>query len=299
VDCTEKVIDPAHCAFALCPDDIERAIAACPSACALTDDQSRWLWDVKRKTNAPSSLESLANVLPNIVNELRHQTQMRGMDSLIDDDIAPTLPVLAAMERRGSWVALDRIDSAWSRLQREMTRLEHLFRPLLGSTDPYESHPEQLLRAIHKQGQVRVPSKYAIRNNNAKNDLQRLAHHYHPARALLEARTLSEIQAWLVRASKSGGRLRGRYFPEATGRWGMNAWHLQGMPKHSRSAKILRGLLEGPPGKVLLAADYSSFELRLVAGLSRDPTYLTAAQQDDAIGYLADLYFGEAPTSIP
>ncbi len=111
---------------------------------SLADDQARWLWDVKRKTKAPSSLESLANALPDIVNELRHQTRARGMDALIDDDIAPTLPVLAAMERRGAWVSLEKIDAAWSQLQNEMTRLERHFQGLMGTTDPYQAPPGQL-----------------------------------------------------------------------------------------------------------------------------------------------------------
>lgn len=285
-----KVIDPALCAYALSPDNIGQALSSCPSASTLDRGENDWLWDVKRKEAPPSNLDGLSVSLPDVLRELRVETARRGLDALIDDDIAPSVPVLAAMERRGAWVHGNSA-AVWAKLQAAMSRYENQFRSLIGTTDPYEAKPKQLLDALNRRG-IHLPASYMLPGDDEKNILERLAVHHAPVRSLLEARTISKIQEWLVRVENTEGRLRGRHLPEVTGRWGMNSWPLQGLPKHSRMAKVFRSLLRGPPGTQLVAADFSSFELRLIGGLSQDPLLLQAAQQLDAIGYLAGVFIG-------
>ena len=295
----ERVVDPAHCAFALDPDNIDAAVSSCPTASTLPGDASGWLWDVKRKEPPPAELDQISAALGGIVAQLRAQTKSRGIDALIDDDIAATVPVLAAMERRGAWVAsrVERIQARRS-LQSEMDQLEVRMGgleanhgPFLGNLDPYKALPNYLVQAAAHRGIV-LPGSHIHAGSGAKSTLERLGALDERIAALLEARTLADISKWLERVDNSGERMRGHYVPLASGRWGMNAWHMQGIPKHSAQAKHVRALLCAPPGKRLLGADFSSFELRLIAGLSGDPRLLAAAQAPDAIGYLAEGFFG-------
>jgi hypothetical protein len=288
----ERVVDPAHCAFALNPDALAEAVSACPGARDIPGDAASWLWDVKRKERPPNDLAGVAVVLSRVVTELKSQVKKRGMQSLVEDDIAATVPVLASMERRGAWLAgAEQLSNAWHSAQMEMNRLERAFSGFLGCEDPYQAHAAWLVSAAGRKG-ISVPPDRVHAGEDARNTLARLALVDSRIEALVQARTLAEILEWLERVGRSGERFRGHHFPEVSGRWGMNAWHLQGMPKHSLHAKLVRALLQPPPGKLLLAADFSSFELRLVAGLSGDPMLTLAAQQADAIGHLAESFFG-------
>lgn len=290
----EAVVDPAHCAFVLCPDSIVAGLTSCPSALLLAAGPADWMWDVKRKTPTPSDISGLATALPQIAAELRTALRARGLDALINNDIAKTVPVLAAMERRGAWIRDDTRGTA-SLLQTEMGSMEAQFRAVVGDVAPYEASPEELIHALKRHG-LTLPNDRLLGGINAKNKLARLAAVEASVKALLRARSLSNVQQWLLRLDEAGGRLRGRHFPEVTGRWGMNADALHAMPKHSPGAKAMRARLEGPPGTRLVAADFSSYEFRLVAGLSRDPRLLAAARQKDAIDYFARAYFGASYT---
>lgn len=291
----EAVVDPAHCAFLLCPDSIDDALGTCVSQALVPRAAAIWMWDVTRKAPPPQDLQDLAPVLPQLVDELRRNLTARGLAALMDDDIAKTLPVLAAMERRGAWIR-DDARGTGSFLQTEMGLMETQFRTLVGDVAPYEATPEELLYMLNRHG-VTLPSDRRLEGIKPKNELERLAAVDTRVDALLKARTLSNVQSWMLRLDEAGGRLRGHHFPQATGRWGMNAHPLQAIPKRSRGAKAMRARLEGPEGMWLVSADFSSYEFRLAAGLSRDPSLLAAAQQMDAIDHFARGYFGSSYTA--
>jgi hypothetical protein len=292
----ESIVDPAHMAFALCPDDLDSVLTHCPSRQRLDDRVAAWLWDVKRQAAPPPDVAAAIDVLPGLMVELRALTAAAQLDSVVEDDVARTVPTLASIERGGAWVRSG-LHRLWSVLQTSLDRLELQFRPFLGDADPYTASAQSLVLRLLKQGITEAPGP-VLHGLSWSDSLERVGATHQGVAALLEARHISSIQAWVARLERAGGRLRGQHFPEVTGRWGLNKHAIQSMPKHSALARQMRSYLEGPPGTTLVSADFSSFELRLIAGLSRDPLLLDAAQQDDAIGHLAKKYFGDSSGTL-
>lgn len=99
----------------------------------------------------------------------------------------------------------------------------------------------------------------------------------------------------LSKISKKTGRLHPDYLQlkTATGRFACNNPNLQNIPRNSKEAPF-RECFNPEPGYKLVVADYSQFEMRILAELSGDKNMRKAFEKDlDAHSYTASLMFGK------
>jgi DNA polymerase-1 len=232
-----------------------------------------------------------ASLLCRLAEPLAARLEERGLKTLFEQVEMPLTHILAAMERRGILVDVGRLQE----LSREITgRLEGLMRDihaLAGEEFNINSAPQ--LRAILFD-RLRLPKQGVRRGKTGYSTdvdvLTRLAQ-VHPLPAkILEYRALAKLKSTYVDALPAAvnpvtGRLHTTFNQTvaATGRLSSSDPNLQNIPVRGGEGRRIREAFVAPPGHMLLAADYSQIELRILAHLSGDPAFVDAFRSEQDI----------------
>ena len=221
-----------------------------------------------------------------ITLKLHHQ-----FESLLDDKLKtllrdieiPLLIVLADMERHG--VLIDRVtlERHGKRLKERLLTLEDEALVLAGRPFNLNS-PKQLQEILFDELKLPIIAKTPKgQPSTAESVLQELAYEYRFPAVILEYRSLTKLVSTYIdalpkRISPRTNRVHTSYNQAvtATGRLSSSEPNLQNIPIRSEEGRLIRRAFIAPPGCVLLAADYSQIELRIMAHLSRDPGLLKA-----------------------
>ena len=120
--------------------------------------------------------------------------------------------------------------------------------------------------------------------------LQKLAENYPLPKAMLEYRSLAKLKSTYTDTlpsmiEPSTGRVHTHYAQAVavTGRLASNEPNLQNIPVRTELGRKVRTAFIAPTGSVLMSADYSQIELRILAHLSQDPGLLDAFNQSDDV----------------
>ena len=126
--------------------------------------------------------------------------------------------------------------------------------------------------------------------STAEDVLQELAHDYELPQLLLKHRSLSKLKSTYTdklpqQISPATGRVHTSYHQAvaSTGRLSSTDPNLQNIPIRTEEGRKIRQAFIAAPGKLLLAADYSQIELRIMAHLSGDERLLEAFAQGEDI----------------
>jgi DNA polymerase-1 len=195
----------------------------------------------------------------------------------------PTREVLFRMEREG--VLLDReILMAQSRVlgERMLSLEEQAFQ---AAGQPFNlASPRQLGEILFDKMKLPVVKKTATGHPSTDEDvLQELAADYPLPRLLLEHRALSKLKSTYtdklpLMVNANTGRVH-TCFGQATavtGRLASTEPNLQNIPVRTLEGRRIREAFIAPPGHILVSADYSQIELRIMAHLSGDESLLSA-----------------------
>lgn len=195
----------------------------------------------------------------------------------------PLIPVLARMERTG--VALDAEQLAGQSREIE-ARLEDLVeqahREAGQSFNP--GSPKQLQEILFEKLELPVVRKTpGGQPSTAEDVLQELARDYELPRLILEHRSLAKLKSTYTdrlpeKIHPRTGRVHTHYHQAvtATGRLSSTDPNLQNIPIRRSEGRRIRKAFVAPEGSILLAADYSQIELRIMAHLSGDERLLGA-----------------------
>jgi DNA polymerase-1 len=142
--------------------------------------------------------------------------------------------------------------------------------------------------------------------STAENVLQELAGSYDLPRLILEYRALAKLKSTYtdklpLEINPRTGRVHTCYQQAiaATGRLSSTDPNLQNIPIRTAEGRRIRQAFIAPPGYVLIAADYSQIELRIMAHLSGDAGLMTAfTEQQDIHRATAAEVFGVPPAEI-
>jgi DNA polymerase I len=231
-----------------------------------------------------------------------------ALRSVLDDIELPLIPVLARMEIAG--VAVDR--GVLAEMSKEFDgRLAALETKIIEAAgEPFNiGSPAQLGRILFEKLAYPAVKKTAktkswATDSDVLEELAALSTGPVPG-LVLEWREISKLKGTYVDALPlaiaADGRIHTRYDQAvaATGRLSSNAPNLQNIPVRTEAGRAIRRAFVAPPGRVLVAADYSQIELRLLAHLSGDEALLeTFRRGEDIHRATAAKIFGLSPAAV-
>ncbi len=191
----------------------------------------------------------------------------------------PLLAVLAAMERRGVRVDTDVLGGLSSEYRATVARIEAEIYELAGGPFNINS-PIQLREVLFDK--LQIPTKGLRKGKTGISldvDAMNKLANVHPLPAkILEHRALSKLLSTYIDplpllVHPETGRIHTSFNQTvaATGRLSSTDPNLQNIPIRSEDGRRIRAAFVPAPGKVLIGADYSQIELRVLAHLTGDP----------------------------
>ena len=271
----------------------------------LTDVAARFGNRPLQETGEKQMAEA-AHVIRTVAPSMRKDIGELGERRVYEEIDLPLVPVLLGMEKAGI-----RIDSAVlgqmaERLSADMQRVGEEVFALAGHRFNINS-PKQLGDVLFNKMGLPRPMKYGKGKviSTAQDVLEELAAHHSVPRLVLEYRKLAKLKSnyadSLPLLADSEGRVHTTFnqVGTATGRLSSTNPNLQNIPIKTELGREIRAAFVAPKGCVLLSADYSQIELRLLAHFSADPLLTRAYQTGEDIHTLtAAEVFGVAAETM-
>ena len=195
----------------------------------------------------------------------------------------PLVPILLQMEETGVLVDRDMLATQSAELAARMAQLEAKAHELAGG--PFNlGSPKQLQQILFEQLELPVIRKTPKgQPSTAEDVLVELAEDYELPAVIIDYRGVSKLRSTYteklpLQIAAATGRIHTSYHQAvaATGRLSSTDPNLQNIPIRTPEGRRIRQAFVAPPGHVILAADYSQIELRIMAHLSGDKGLLAA-----------------------
>jgi DNA polymerase I len=253
------------------------------------------------------SLAEAADMTGRLAAVLCKEVEDENLLKLYKEIDLPLVSVLTRMEKAG--VAIDRaaLDKMSQRLEVEIDVKAREIYECCGSEFNINS-PKQLGDVLFNRLNLPKPVKYGKGKtiSTAVDVLEELAASHTAPKLVLEYRQLAKLKSTYVDAlpallNSGTGRLHTTFDQTgtATGRLSSANPNLQNIPIRTELGREIRAAFTAEPGCVLLAADYSQIELRLLAHYSKDPLLVEAFRRGDDIHTLtASQVFGVPPLMV-
>ena len=195
----------------------------------------------------------------------------------------PLVTVLSRMERIGALVDAKVLGEQSQVIGKRLIELEREAYELAGEVFNLSS-TQQLGAILYEKLGIPVTKKTPKgKPSTAEAVLQELAQDYELPKLLLEYRSLSKLKSTYtdklpLEINPATGRIHTSYHQAvaATGRLSSSDPNLQNIPIRSSEGRQIRQAFVVPKGQVMVAADYSQIELRIMAHLSQDEGLLNA-----------------------
>ncbi|MCX5675054.1 MAG: DNA polymerase I [Planctomycetota bacterium] len=234
--------------------------------------------------------------------QLQKELDAKGVANLARDVEMPLVPVLAAMEETGVAVDTAVLADIAANLDSRLSRLEKQIYAGAGHEFAINS-PQQLGAVLFEELALR-PLKRTAKGGRPSTDadvLEELATRHPLPRLVLEYRQLAKLKGTYVDAlpalvDPETGRIHTSFNQTvtATGRLSSSDPNLQNIPIRTEEGRqVRRAFVPGEKGWVLLAADYSQIELRMLAHFSGDAALVRAFAADrDIHAFVAHQIYG-------
>ena len=226
-----------------------------------------------------------------LAGRLEGQLAADGLDRVYRDLELPLIPVLADIERAGIRVDTGVLGALSKRVDQELESRSARIFALAGESFNINS-PRQLseilfdklqLPALRRTGKTKVAS-------TAVEVLEELALAHELPREILEWRGLQKLKGTYIDAlpalvNPRTGRVHTSFNQAvaATGRLSSSDPNLQNIPIRSQLGREIRSAFVAEPGHVLISADYSQIELRVLAHMSGDEALTDAFRRGEDI----------------
>jgi DNA polymerase-1 len=206
-----------------------------------------------------------------------------GLDRLFRVVEMPLLHVLKEMETTGVALDVPVLQAMSDRLATELTRLETEAHAAAGETFNLGS-PQQLAEVLFERLSLPRGRRTKTGYSTDSEVLEGLRPHHPLPGIVLEVRQLSKLKSTYVDTLPAmihpeTGRVHAAFNQTvaATGRLSSSDPNLQNIPiRTPLGREVRRAFIPGEAGWVLVSADYSQIELRIMAHLSRDPALVDA-----------------------
>ena len=253
------------------------------------------------------NLAEAADVAGRLATTLAQEIEQSGLKKTYEEIDLPLVPVLCRMEEAGVKIDKDALARMSTRLEGE---IDAKAREIYGHCG-FEFNigsPKQLGDVLFNKLNLPKPVKYGKGKtiSTAVDVLEGLAANHEVPRLVLEYRQLSKLKSTYVDTlpallRSTTGRLHTTFDQTgtATGRLSSANPNLQNIPIRTELGREIRAAFTVEPGHVLLAADYSQIELRLLAHFSGDRLLVEAFNRGDDVHTLtASQVFGVPPLMV-
>ena len=211
------------------------------------------------------------------LEKLKRQTELYNSVEI------PMISVLSRLERNGVLIDPDLLATQSGELTEKLETLQQQAYQLAEQEFNLDS-PKQLQTILFEQLELPVIRKTPKgQPSTAEDVLQELAHDYELPELILKYRSLKKLQSTYVdklpgQICPETGRIHTSYHQAvaSTGRLSSTDPNLQNIPIRTEEGRRIRQAFIASEGCVLLAADYSQIELRIMAHLSKDERLATA-----------------------
>ena len=213
-----------------------------------------------------------------------------SLRSVYTDIEQPLVPILLEMEETGVLVDRKMLNTQSGELAKKMIGLEAKAHELAGG--PFNlGSPKQLQQILFENLGLPIIRKTPKgQPSTAEDVLVELASDYELPAVIIDYRSVSKLKSTYtdklpLQIAESTGRIHTSYHQAvaATGRLSSTDPNLQNIPIRTPEGRRIRQAFIAPEGQVLLAADYSQIELRIMAHLSQDPGLVKAFAEDQDV----------------
>ena len=206
--------------------------------------------------------------------------------NLFRDIESPLVQVLADMEAEGIRLDVSYLKNLSTELENDAQKLENQIYEIAGETFNLAS-PKQLGDVLFDKLQIGGPKPKKTKTGQyatGEEVLSYLAHEHQIVRDILEWRQIMKLQNTYVTAlplqvDANTDRVHTEYMQAvaATGRLSSNNPNLQNIPiRTKRGQQVRKAFVARDENHLLLSADYSQIELRIIAALSQEPTMISS-----------------------
>lgn len=210
-----------------------------------------------------------------------------AMRRLYEEVELPLIPVLMQMETEG--VCLDSV--VFTRLSHEMTERLASIRDQIYALVGHEFNlgsPRQLAQVLFEELKLKPVKSKKTQFSTDAEVLEELAQHHEVPSLMVEHRQFEKLKSTYVDVLPTlvlpeTGRIHTTFNQAvaATGRLSSSEPNLQNIPIRTTEGKKIRsGFIPCGPGRVLLSADYSQIELRVLAHVTKDPSLVKAYREN-------------------
>ena len=242
--------------------------------------------NIAAEEESGEKLNAEASVMIPLAQKLREELERGGTLKLYEDIEMPLIYVLASMEQEGINLDTEMLKEYGMALSKELDDIEKRVREMAEDSSLNVSSPKQLSVILYDKMDLGLGKKGGGRSTDEET-LMEIIDKHPIIPAILEYRNLKKLISTYIEplpalVSGSSGKLHTTYNQAltATGRLSSVKPNLQNIPiRTERGREIRRAFIPSRPDGVILSADYSQIELRLMAHMSGDPDFIDAFRQ--------------------
>ena len=232
-----------------------------------------------------------ADYLQRLAPVLREQVETQKLTDVYEKIDLPLAAVIAEIERAGILVDPAALQKMSESMEKEVRRLEQDIWKLAG-TEFNVNSPTQLAEILFDKLNLQGPARRgkAKARSTAADVLEEMADQHPLPAKIIEYREVAKLKSTYVDAlphliHPQTGRLHTSFSQTgtATGRLSSSDPNLQNIPIRTELGREIRAAFVAEKGKVLLSADYSQIELRIMAHFSKDPVLVEAFRNGEDI----------------
>ncbi len=280
---------------------------------SVPSDKGQMAWDDKGQAEltleAPVSVEyecQRSNVLMQLFDKVYPDIKKKELLKLFEEVEMPLVRVLADMENTGVGIDVEYMQKMSEKMAEELSALTDTIYEEAGESFNVNS-PKQLQTILFEKLGLPVQKKTKTGASTDESVLSRLTAYHELPKLLLEYREMNKLKtayydSILNLVDKKSKLLHAKFNQAvtATGRLSSSGPNLQNIPiKTERGKAIRRAFVPVDKKMVILAADYSQIELRILAHMSEDKNLLKAFKNgEDIHKFTASLIFDCDPDLV-